>query len=606
LCLALYTLVVSHVNILHLPGAGMLLPQVVLGWMTAGLLMLAAAFSAGLRQAWRPTPFMTCCAAGVVLLSLPLCYAPSTWRYLAELRVAGLWGGLLLMVAARALFDTPSRRRAVAVLLLAGCVLEAGVAMARLLVPDLVPDGLPSLLRGRVAGVFVQVNVMASFLSTGVMLCGYLLSTARGRTASLLLPVVTAVTGFCLPLTQSTQAWLGLGLAGLLVLVTRRTVPARNAVMLRWLGVLVVAVLAGVLYWHGQHGAMLPHDGGRLGRLQMWQNCLWLIAQHPWTGWGYGHFEMAYVQAWMTTGNVPQIDHSLVLHPHNELLYWLTEGGAVAGAGLALIVAGGIRLFRDSLRQAMAPGADNPGTAPAAEAVGLVCCTLPVLIHSQLEWPFYLSAWHWLMVVLLLSLADGAVRERERQPATPPHSSCVATTRGGWLTGVARLLLATAGGLILWWMSTGLWLGQQLVAAALPGGLSTPQLQAVERARTVNPWVLKEEVWRLEAVAQANRAYQTGDLSLLAPVIAFEEQYLRRHPDAGITAHLMKHLRLTGQTEKARALTARAQAMFPWDARFTDVPPLPQTPFLNTGDVTAPDTTINPDTGIQDLTEETP
>src|SRR5690606_29588454 len=139
-----------------------------------------------------------------------------------------------------------------------------------------------------------------------------------------------------------------------------------------------------------------------------------------------------------------------------------------------------------------------------------------------LEWPLYLSAWHYLMLVMLLAMADSALQQAKTPVALPADAgpedkyttdTHTATTRGFPLPPLARLLLLCAGAATLWWMVTGLMVGQQLTLTALPGGLTTPRLQALEGARTHNPWVLREEVWRIEAVAQANRAYQTGDLS---------------------------------------------------------------------------------------------
>ncbi|MGJ3449139.1 hypothetical protein, partial [Enterobacter sp. PTB] len=63
----------------------MMIPQSVLAWMLAAVLLLLAApvSRQALSAALRPTPFMTLCLAGAVILTLPLLYAPQTWRYLA-------------------------------------------------------------------------------------------------------------------------------------------------------------------------------------------------------------------------------------------------------------------------------------------------------------------------------------------------------------------------------------------------------------------------------------------------------------------------------------------------------------------------------------------
>jgi Lipid A core - O-antigen ligase and related enzymes len=290
LCLALYTLAVLHVDVPHLPGSGMLIPQSVLAWMLAAALMLLAAFASrqSLAVALRPSPFLLLSLAGVVILTLPLLYAPRTWRYLAELRVAGLWGGVLLMVAARALFTTPSLRRTVLVLMLAGCLLEAMTGIAQSLYPQSLPVWLTASGSGRATGVFRQSSVLASFIGTGVLLTGCLLGRTTRRSVQGLILAATAVLAVCLPLTQSTQMWLTLAVVVALACLPFMRIPGQRGLMRLWWGVLAAGVLAGFLFWHGLHGDLVNHAPGRYGRLQMWQNCLWLIAHRPWLGWGTG------------------------------------------------------------------------------------------------------------------------------------------------------------------------------------------------------------------------------------------------------------------------------------------------------------------------------
>ena len=594
LCLALYTLLVSHVYLLHAPWMGLSQPQNVLSWALAGAMMLLAAGTPALRVALYPTRFMGLCLAGVLVLSVPLLYAPYTWRYLADLRVAGLWGGLLLMVAVRALFNTRQLRRIALGLVLAGVTLEALTGIAQLLWPHLLPAGMARSASGRATGVFGQANMLASLLGTGVMLSGHLFTTQtsalqprprsmlRGSLAQGALLLCAALLAVCLPLTQSTMVWVFALLAVVQTLATPHMTPRQRTLRRVWLAVVVSGILLGLGIWQGLRGEMLSHGAGRLGRLQLWQTSLWMIAQHPWLGWGYGHFEMAYVQALQTMGNVPQIDHTVIGHPHNELLYWLVEGGAVAAMGLLLLLAAGLQLTVRSGRalraclQTRIVVQHNPtgigrltvraatAASGSAEAFGLVCCALPILIHTQLEWPWYLSAWHYLVVLMLLGFADAALNERKGgiRRDRPCRFAVLPV----------RLVLLLAGAGTLWGMLTALPLGMQLSLAETQG-VTPARLQAIEAAHQRNPWALSERVWRVETVALANTAYRNNAPQQLLSVIAWEEQYLLRHPDPEVTALLLKHLQLTQQTDKLQAAAARARAMFPWDARFGDTYP---------------------------------
>lgn len=644
LCLALYTLLVSHVYLLHAPWMGVSQPQSVLSWSLAGALLLLAAGTPTLRAALRPTRFMGLCLAGAVVLSIPLLYAPYTWRYLSDLRVAGVWGGLLLMVAVRALFSTCLLRRAALNLVLAGVTLEALTGIAQLLWPHLLLAGMAAPPHGRATGVFGQANVLASLVGTGIMLSGHLLTTQtsalqrhprtmpRCNLTQGALLLCTAVLAVCLPLTQSTMVWVFALLAAVQALATPHVSPRQRILRRVWLAVVVIGLLLGLELWQGLRGDMLSHAAGRLGRLQLWQTSLWMIAQHPWLGWGYGHFEMAYVQAWQTTGNVPVVDHSVIGHPHNELLYWLVEGGAVAGIGLLLLLAAGLQLavrsgraLRTRLQTRIIVQHNPAGTARAAtatsgnaEAFGLVCCTLPILIHTQLEWPWYLSAWHYLVVLMLLSFADAALNACTAHGATitagtlgpipqnlteklhvvdaPPSANArrphPRTHACRFAVLPARLVLLLAGAGTLWGMLTALPLGMQLSLAETQG-VTPARLQVIEVAHQRNPWALNERVWRVETVVLANAAYQSNDPQRLLPVIAWEEQYLLRHPDPEATVLLLKHLRFAGRTDKLQAATARARAMFPWDERFSETHPAGTTNTTNS-DNTQRRTETNP------------
>ncbi|NMU84798.1 ligase, partial [Vibrio parahaemolyticus] len=86
-------------------------------------------------------------------------------------------------------------------------------------------------------------------------------------------------------------------------------------------------------------------------------------------------------------------------HPHNELLYWGVEGGLLPILGIFLAMA--LVLYR--IYQA------KRGTRLA-----LLALFIPIVLHSQLEYPFYHSLVHWLIFVILLYWVDQRV-SRYRQ-----------------------------------------------------------------------------------------------------------------------------------------------------------------------------------------------
>ncbi|MEH4266044.1 Wzy polymerase domain-containing protein, partial [Klebsiella aerogenes] len=108
-----------------------------------------------------------------------------------------------------------------------------------------------------------------------------------------------------------------------------------------------------------------------------------------------------------------------------------------------------------SARRAGGYGAAN-GDAP-----GWVICALPILLHTQVEYPFYLSSVHFLVVVLLLGTASarlGAYRPRQwlvvrGLPWLLVPAGCLLgagvmayALTGAWVKGAAARSIQTRGG----------------------------------------------------------------------------------------------------------------------------------------------------------------
>ncbi|MCU6244332.1 hypothetical protein KWI10_24790, partial [Enterobacter asburiae] len=87
-------------------------------------------------------------------------------------------------------------------------------------------------------------------------------------------------------------------------------------------------------------------------------------------------------------------DPSIVVHPHNELVYQVTEGGLVAVVGLAFLLVWGMRVALRLWAQASAAGGYGK---PGSDALGPGLCALPVLLHTQVEYPWYLSGVHFVL-----------------------------------------------------------------------------------------------------------------------------------------------------------------------------------------------------------------
>jgi len=126
-------------------------------------------------------------------------------------------------------------------------------------------------------------------------------------------------------------------------------------------------------------------------RIGIYQVSIDIIKQKPLLGHGIGSFDSVFVeQAGVYLQQHPnaalsELDY--INHPHNELLFWAIEAGLVSLIGLlafsayiiwALISLGGSR------------------------GIAYFTLLLPISLHTQVELPFYLSALHWFLFLVLI------------------------------------------------------------------------------------------------------------------------------------------------------------------------------------------------------------
>ena len=121
-----------------------------------------------------------------------------------------------------------------------------------------------------------------------------------------------------------------------------------------------------------------------------------MILDKPILGYGYGNFERSYLDFNnQLKRQYPEINQPLLKlsHPHNELLYWVSEGGVIALLGLFFFF---IAYMNSWLKV----------SNKFAKRLAILGLITPLLLHSQLEFPFYSSTAHWLVFIILLWYTD--------------------------------------------------------------------------------------------------------------------------------------------------------------------------------------------------------
>ncbi|WP_240504938.1 PglL family O-oligosaccharyltransferase [Serratia liquefaciens] len=396
---AFYCLIAMHIYWPNRGGSGFYLPWNLVGGIFIALLIIGAMLFS--RPPLATSGFFNLLASGSLILLLPLLWAQQPWLSEALPRLMGLVLGVLAYFALLQIPLDRRWRRRLLMLLLAATVIEAllGLVQYSLLQPGNWMGY--NTLKNRPYGIFQQWNLMASFMATGLALALYLLSARR-------------------PLSRSLQ-WLAaamLLLAPLLLIVIASRVGLLAALLLSpfqlWMlyrlnrrraGIALLLLMAGVsaglllVMLNGATRAlMLPEP--IFYRLTYWQEALDMIAERPWLGWGYGHFQHDFLHHFYTTHS-SGMESVAISHPHNEILLWGVEGGLLSLSGIALIVWGLWRLLRHSRPVPLRP-------APWLAA-------LPILLHMMVEYPLYLSAAHSVLLLVILRVSD--LRRRLRLPS---------------------------------------------------------------------------------------------------------------------------------------------------------------------------------------------
>ncbi|CAI1809998.1 O-antigen ligase C-terminal domain-containing protein [Serratia marcescens] len=522
----------------NMGGDGLALPQNILAWAVMALTTLIVTFTVCLgRTRLSLTPTARLLLLGIAVLALPLLYTRSEWREDALWRCAGLLGGWLFYVACLQLRLTPRQRNLLLYGLLFAVGVQALLAALQLFAPALAwvsPNG------SRVYGVFQQPNVLGSFIATGLALALWLLLAPLSTSTRRQLPLLALLTAFSalLVLIQSRAAWLGGALAAALLLWRfAHQSPAAS----RWAGgALLLGITLGLMGLFTGQQELIAREGSNYSRLTMLQDTLSMILAKPLLGWGYGGFEYSFAHFRLQAMPWREV-LEVAGHPHNEILLWWVEGGLPALAGIVLVFIAGALLLKRAWQR--------DREQPAGARVGLFLVLLPMLVHTQLEYPFYLSAPHWLAFLLLLALLDGQTGAPRPLSFAKALSLPVATAAVGVLV-----------------MAVFAWQGRMALTQSERTMLAT--IDSIEQMPAPAAWIYRERKTFDEQSHSLLVYNQTRDDALLTGYRQWADAYLQRRIDANVYATLIMILRYQGAQTEANARQREAAFLFSRDMRF--------------------------------------
>ena len=380
----------------NLGGRGLELTFNIATWAVATGLICYAAFLITLRKSIRlPYRFLFFIAVPVVIILNNLVTGTSqpVPFFFRELFIVG---GLFFFFA---LFQFKLRPYQIEWILLAialSTLVHSTIGILQIVSPDILAGWFATRSDDVPRGIFQQINVQVSFLTTGIAISIYLLSRPIAKrfnpVISSLVILSIALSSFVIIYSGSRVGLLSLVISLLLLLVFRHRQLLHNKVLILCA---IIAITSGTLV--GKDGMErsfartmdITQGVSRDARVNMYRIAFELIAQKPILGHGIGN----YLRVWnLQTGDYfgrhPDAElPPYITHPHNELVYWLIEGGVVIVLGiLAAIVAVVLGLIRCGPRR----------------AAGYLAMLLPITLHAQVELPFYISSVHWFLWLFLV------------------------------------------------------------------------------------------------------------------------------------------------------------------------------------------------------------
>ncbi|MEJ5063044.1 Wzy polymerase domain-containing protein [Erwinia sp. MYb375] len=558
--LPLYLLIIwfgflSHLYLPNMGGSGLKLPQNIITWAVIAALVSTIWLTFPSDKAVRLTTASRLIFVSIAILGIPLFFTSPQWQDVARLRWLGLLGGGVFYVSCLQLSTRCFYRFSLYYILLIAIVFQALIALLQFTIPEAVPAWLAYPQSwGRPYGVFQQVNVLASFIATGLALAimllllpGFILDNIkRERLRLCALGLILLIFPALLVWLQSRVGWLGGAISDVLLLIIgAKAAPKKNLIAAGLMGASIVLAIA--VQWSG-HITDVAHTGSNFARMAILKSTLSMIAERPWTGWGYGSFEYNF-QHYRLTQGFSTLETKVVSHPHNEILLWCVEGGVIAFIGLSLLVyVGGDMVWR-AWRPTRQLNEYQTGLNR-----GLSCALLPILLHTQTEFPFSLSTAHWAIFILLLAKLDSDIT-----PTARYYSLSAATT------AFLRKALPVFSITILLLAGIALYANLSLTSLERNRFLNA---EPARRAMAFDPGVNTER-WHYDQQIHALLMFnQTRDPALLEGYVRWADSYLSRRIDKNVYASWLSIAHYQQDAITYQRLRREAHALFPEDERF--------------------------------------
>ncbi|TYK67148.1 PglL family O-oligosaccharyltransferase [Colwellia echini] len=378
-------------------GVGLYYSYNVIAWVITPILIALGLWQVTLNKKIYYSNMLVWLGLGCLFLVIPIFYDFEFTDH-AIPRVLALIGGLLFLFSLYQ-FQLPKHDALqLLCLILVAVALEATFGLVQFFLLEDGDWGGYKIGRSRPHGVFLQPNVMASFMATGFAIALFF-STNKSlfNKAKLFNGFVLSslfITTFLLVLLQSRTGFV----AVFLVLLLSAPYIYQQSKKQFYINLMVVflAVVSALSALNNSNTPIRDEHVYKTTdvRYDIIVVGIDMIKTKPLLGFGYGNFERSFIDYFNNYAiEHPEIGDTLTnfAHPHNEILFWVIEGGLIALLAFIFFIVGFLVTWLK---------------IPIKQGLILLSLPLPLLIHSQLEFPFYSSVSHWLVFLILVWISD--------------------------------------------------------------------------------------------------------------------------------------------------------------------------------------------------------
>jgi len=390
-------------------GVGLYFSYNIFAWLITSILIALGLWQVTLNKKIYYTKMLLWLTLGCVCLVIPVFYQFEFTDH-AIPRILALIGGLLFLFSLHQFQLSKREAMQLLAVILVAVVIEACFGLVQFFLLEEGDWGGYIVGSSRPHGVFIQPNVMASFMATGLAISLFLSIQTKAltkvnpgyRLLQFLIIISLFITTFLLVLLQSRTGFVAA------VVVLLLTVPylyqnSKKQLLIN-IAIIAIAIVSATI---SLENSSTPVRGQQVYENVGSRDVIYLVTtdmvkEKPLLGYGYGSFERSFIDHFNEYAiENPEIGNTItnLSHPHNEVLFWVVEGGIIALLAFVFLT---IAYITTWLKLSFKKG------------LALLALIFPILLHSQLEFPFYSSVSHWLVFIIMLWLVDRYALDQDR------------------------------------------------------------------------------------------------------------------------------------------------------------------------------------------------